>query len=347
MHIKYTGLILSAITLISCRTVDLETKYYKANPPEEEQAAAPTAEPFFISPPQIIYVDTATTPDSQTDQENRNLSGSDAVKQYQADNLVLPEYTENHLKSWIFKKDKVYEIHTQTFHSTMIKLEPGEEMLEVPYVSEADVWRISRGVGQENGLPTQFLFIKPDYSGLESTLDIVTNKRVYLTVIKSYKDHYMPLVKWIYGDESSFMNMDSYVKWQQQKAAEEKAAASKKKEYPSPDYKMYYTGKAPVWLPEYVWDDGAKTYFVLNERCLHTELPALFNAKNELINYRVDSVSKNTLVADQLIEKATLKLGKKKVTIEKKITRKPPEENSAEPVPDAADKGKKTGEENK
>ena len=309
---------LTSVLLYSCRTVDLEKNYNKYQPEMAEVQQEKNVEPVYVEPPETVYVDMES--DDKDMKNDTVLTGDDAVKQNLADNTVVPEYTSNHLKSWLYQEGKTYQIQCQTFHSTVIQLEPGEEMLEVPYVSETDVWRVARGVGVKNGQPCHYVIIKPDYSGLCSTMIIVTNKRIYLMELRSFKDHYMPLVQWVYGNESTIMSLPSYVAWQKQE--EEKSKEAETKGIPSGDYKMYYFGKAPVWLPKYVYDNGSKTYFVLDERCLHTELPALFNMKNEIINYRVDTINKNTLVIDQLIEKATLKLGKQKVTIEKKKSSK-------------------------
>lgn len=73
--------------------------------------------------------------------------------------------------------------------------------------------------------------------------------------------------------------------------------------------------KIPTWLPTQVYDDGQRTYIILNSKSLLTEYPAVFNEKNEIINYRVKD---NIIIIDNLIEKVTLNLDGKKVTIEKK-----------------------------
>ena len=161
----------------------------------------------YLEPPETIYCEPA--------KETPALSGDAALKQNLKDITVLPEYAEGRLKGWSYKKGQIYQVHTQTYHSTLIQFEPGEQMLEVPYISEPDVWRLSRGVGIENGLDTQFLIIKPDYSGLTSTLIVITNLRVYQMELKSYKDHYMPYVKWIYPQ--AVTDNQSWIQWQQKK----------------------------------------------------------------------------------------------------------------------------------
>jgi type IV secretion system protein VirB9 len=73
--------------------------------------------------------------------------------------------------------------------------------------------------------------------------------------------------------------------------------------------------KKPLWLPIRVYDDGKKTYIVLDERVLHSESPVLFNKNNQRINYRVH---KNLIVIDELIEKLTLRKDRERVVIVKK-----------------------------
>lgn len=264
----------------------------------------------YVEPPETIYCEPA--------KEKSDLTGEAALKQNLKDITVLPEYTEGRLKGWTYKEGKIYQVHTQTYHSTLIQFEPGEEMLEVPYISEPDVWRLSRGVGIKNGKDTQFLIVKPDYSGLTSTLIVITNYRVYQMELKSYKDHYMPYVKWIYPQAIS--DEQSWIQWQQKKdnkAVLEFAGANM--ELCSFDYKITHPLNKPLWCPELVYDDGKFTYIVLNKRTLQTEMPDIFIGSRKLVNTQVH---KNIIVINQLITTATLRLGKQKVKITKKKTSK-------------------------
>ena len=260
----------------------------------------------YLEPPETIYCEPA--------KETPELSGDAALKQNLKDITVLPEYAEGRLKGWSYKKGQIYQVHTQTYHSTLIQFEPGEQMLEVPYISEPDVWRISRGVGIENGLDTQFLIIKPDYSGLTSTLIVITNLRVYQMELKSYKDHYMPYVKWIYPQAVS--DNQSWIQWQQKK---DNTAilefTGQNIELCSFDYKITHSLNKPLWCPDLVYDDGKFTYIVLNKRTLQTEMPTVFIGSRKLVNTQVH---KNIIVINQLITKATLRLGRQKVKITKK-----------------------------
>lgn len=268
----------------------------------------------YLEPPEIRMVgDQSKAAESKT-----TKTGGDAIKQHVKDKTVLPEYEDDHLKAWYYKEENVYQLHCQTYHSTIIQLEPGEEMMEVPYISEPDVWRISRGIGTKDGKPTQFIIIKPDYINQRSTLIIITNRRVYQLEILSFKDHYMPYAKWIYSDRMT--DLDSWKDFQAKKQEKEVSEFSgQNMEYLSFDYTVKRPrSKPPVWTPVLVYDDGAKTYIVLDRKSLHMEIPAVFEGKKEIIN---KEIRKNVIVLPKLIEKVTLRLGKSKVTVEKKVSK--------------------------
>ena len=263
--------------------------------------------------PAVIYVEQPIYYPMQSEPEEV-LTGKAGVKKQLEAVTKVPTFENGRLRSYSYHPDFVYEIHCQTYHTTDIQLEPGERVLEVPYISEPDVWQIGSGESIENGVKRQHFFIKPDYNKLISNLIIVTDRRVYHMELKSFNDYYMPIVRWTYP-------LDQLKKFEitEEKLQKARLTTEMKEtyhEFLSFDYKMRYPIiRKPSWLPKQVYDDGSKTYIVLNEEALRTELPALFNKRNELINYRVQ---KNILIVDQLITKATLRLGTVKVTIEKK-----------------------------
>lgn len=271
-----------------------------------------------IQPPEVRFL--------EEEGVKKNLTGGDAVKQHVQDKTIIPEYQDGHLRAWYYKPENVYQLQCQTYHSTIIQLEPGEEMMEVPYCSEPDVWRISRGIGTKDGLTTQFIIIKPDFINQVSTLIIITNRRVYQLELRSYKDRYMPYAKWIY--QNRIENLPSWTAWESKKPGEIAEFSGQKAENLSFDYKIKRPlFKRPVWTPTLAYDDGEKTYIVLDKKSLHMEIPAVFKGKKEITN---KEVRKNVIVLNELIEKVTLRLGKQKVTIEKKITKPKRNDNQEE-----------------
>ena len=313
-----------ALLLCACRTtVDMEKKAKVKTSGYKEadiQKSISDEEEPPIAEKEIVYVESPSIISGEVHKEQGTvLEGSDALKAYLKNKTELPKYFDNQLKAWIYKPESIYQIHTQVYHSTIIQLEPGEEMLETPYISEPDVWRISRGAGLKNGLATQFLIIKPDFSGMDSTLIVITNLRVYQIQLKSYKDHYMPYVKWVYNN-----GIEDLASW---KAAEKKTQESSgngavygndamRAGNMSFDYIVKYPKrKKPVWCPTLVYDDGQKTFIVLDKKSMNMEAPAVFKHNSEIVNSQVD---KNVIVLNELIEKVTLKLGWERVIITKK-----------------------------
>ncbi len=319
----FLGLV-SSLMIFSCKTVDLEPRneVVAEKEPEltesglrnmeielrvDELMKENDLEPTFIVVEEPRVYELSSLP------EEKGLSGTAALKQNLEDITIIPEYKDGRLQGWVYRDNAVYKVVCQTYHSTMILFEPGEEMVETPYISEPDVWKISRGIGQKDGLPQHHLVIKPDYSGLNSTLIVVTNRRIYQMELESTKTTYMPKVSWVYP--RAIQDSESWMRWQQQKQLTTEFTGVDP-ELLSFDYKMRHPVLSkPAWLPTQVYDDGVKTYIILDNMSLLTEYPVAFNERNEIINYRT---KENTIIIDQLIEKVTLRLGRQKVVITKK-----------------------------
>lgn len=322
-------LTLITISLISCKTVDLEQQTEVVEEKEvgqieqsdiksrnmeiqfkvDELMKVNDLEPTFIvvEEPRIHEV-------SSSENKDTKISGTAAVKQNLEDVTILPEYKDGRLQGWIYRENAVYKVICQTYHSTMILFEPGEEIVENPYISESEVWQISRGIGQKDGLLQHHLVIKPDYANLSSTLIVVTNKRIYQMELESTKTTYMPRVSWVYP--RTIQDSESWIRWQQESQQLTTEFTGVDPEVLSFDYKMKHpVFNKPTWLPTQVYDDGIKTYIILDNMSLLTEFPVAFNEKDEIMNYRT---KENTIIIDQLIEKVTLQVGKQKVIITKK-----------------------------
>lgn len=279
---------------------------------EKERESDVAAAIVYLESPEIRY--------EEASESSKTLTGAEALKKNLSDKTILPEYSEGRLKGWKYKKGDIYQVHCQTYHSTLIQFEPGEKMLEVPYLSETEVWRISRGVGIVDGQETEMLIIKPDYPGLTSTLIVVTDRRIYQMELKSYKDHYMPFVQWVYPRTITDLNSWTNRATGQTKTHTTLEFTPADTDYMSFDYVIRYPwGKRPIWCPELAYDDGKFTYIVLDKTALHMEVPACFIGKREIMN---KEYQKNVIVINQLIEKVTLRLGKDKVTVIKKIHRR-------------------------
>ena len=209
---------------------------------------------------------------------------------------------------------------------TDIYLQPGEKVIEQPFCGDTTRWSIGGGVSKTIGVDTQHLYLKPSEEGLETTLIINTERRIYHLIIKSFKDTFMLAVMWRYpglGMPYDFLSQENQRKntpeQGKQGPDQTESAATLFAIDPalmSTDYMVSYPkGNPPQWLPTLVLDDGKKTYIVLPDTVMHHELPALFGENGEIVNFRVKD---NIFVIDRLIRKVQLKLRDVTVEIKKK-----------------------------
>ncbi len=343
----------AAFLLASCQTVDLSesTAIENEKLPEnirslgdEQKANESEIEEILIDEElkevdiqkSVVYVEKPVyypieKPETRpTGKEAASLSLEKAIQE--------PQKFSGGTMFYDFDEKFVYEIYCQPYRITDLALEPGEMVLENPFLSESQVWEMGAGVSRKNGQDVQHFYLKPDISGLTTSMIVITDRRVYHFLLRSFKDCYMAMVEFEYPNTMPFnIKTDAMTERLNSRTS---AFSGVNPEFLSFDYKMSYSiFKKPLWLPKRVYDDGRKTYIQMDEKVLHTQSPVLFKHRNERINYRVE---KNLIVIDELIEKVTLRRGKEKVTIKKKNYVEPkPVEESAEEAAEIQEETKK------
>ena len=245
--------------------------------------------------------------------------GRDSVEASTSSGTVKPKDYSQAARVYDYHPDQVYEVYTQTLRMTDIYLEEGEIATELPFLSDNERWILGGGVSYEGERKTQHIYIKPTEINIEASLIINTDRRVYHILLRSYSSVYMPIVRWRY----KLNNLPNIFMKTERNEGPQNAAVSVNynigyidPRYLSFDYRINYSafGK-PDWLPRLVYDDGKKTYIVFPEQTLQKTLPAVFENRDDIVNYRV---SNNLIVIDKLIKKVSVKLGKEKINIEKK-----------------------------
>lgn len=282
----------------------------------------------------VIYVDRPVyipADEEHPELEKQNITGLDAVQDSQKKSTISPEMYKKGTFFYQYDENLVFEVYAQPYHLTDIVLEKGEVVIGTPLLSEDEaVWELTAGVAKDpaTGEDIQHLFIKPAYSKLDSSLIIITDRRVYHFRIKSFATSYMSVVKFTYP---GIRNQWARKKTESATEVENDFIRVSNPEYLSFDYKMKYSmWRKPEFLPKRVYDDGASTYIQVDDIVLQKKLPVLFNEKNEIVNY---SVKKNVFVIPHLINEVTLRLGKEKITItKKKVSAKKAAEMQAESV---------------
>lgn len=313
----------------SCKTVeDLQGKIdvnQELNEQELQQSEEELKDGYFVVEEfnvdevkeTVVYIDRPVyiPEDKASKTDLKKEIGYEAAKSSLEKSIVKPEHYKLGTFFYHYDENLVYEIYAQPYHFCEIVLEPGEIVLGNPLFSEDEsVWELTANASNdmETGLQVQHLFLKPAYSKLDSSLRIITDRRVYRFRVKSFADTHMAIVKFKYPKKNNY-----WIRPQKEEdATENNFIRITNKELISDDYKIKYSkNRKPEFIPKYVYDDGQRTYIVLDEIVLQKKLPVLFNEKNEIINY---TVNKNILYVPRLINKMTLRLGKEKVFIEKK-----------------------------
>ena len=235
-----------------------------------------------------------------------------------------PENYKNGTFYYTFHDSLVYEIYAQPYHLTDIILEPGEIVNGTPLLSEDEtVWELTANISvdSETGNDIQHLFLKPAYSGLDSSLIILTNRRVYHLRVKSFKDTHMAMVKWTYPERNNVWAKpkEKPIEPSDKESRVDTENPFIRKTNPnliSTDYVVRFSSlKKPDFVPTEVYDDGQMTYVVLDPLVLQKKMPVLFVDKKEIANY---TVKDNVLCVPRLINRLTLKLGRQKVVVIKK-----------------------------
>lgn len=186
----------------------------------------------------------------------------------------------------------------------VIKLQPGEKILEKPHCGDNARWEISPStVNDESNGP--HVFVKPYDSGLTTNLAIRTNKRTYIISLLSRNDKYTPMISFRYPADEDRLWSDHLAKQQEMERNNQIESKSLKfnAEQLNFDYKI--SGKAN-WKPQRVFNDGLKTYIQMPDKMKVTEAPVLLtinDGEEALVNYRVKD---DLYVVDQLFERAIL-----------------------------------------
>ena len=246
-------------------------------------------------------------------------SGKAAVEESNRKGILRPQDYSKSAMVYDYHPDWLYEVYCQPLRATDIALKPGEAAVETPFISDSERWMLGAGVSYEGGVAIQHIYIKPTEVGLNATLIINTYERVYHILVRSFADAHMPIVRWRYHDTEMPKN---YVKQIDTRAgtADTDGIPLADPRYLSFNYRVTWGWfKKPRWLPELVYDDGKKTYITFPEDALQSELPAVFENRADVVNYRV---LRNLIVIDKLIEKVTVKIGKYTLVVEKKRGRK-------------------------
>ncbi|MDR2095372.1 MAG: TrbG/VirB9 family P-type conjugative transfer protein [Treponema sp.] len=312
--------ILVLVLASSCITVDVERRaknssglrLRRTEPAEMVIVPVPIdAEPVLIEKPVYVPPDTPASPP---------VRGRPAVEQALKTGTAQPQDYSNSAMLYDFNRDFVYEVYCQPLRVTDLILKPGEKVVEAPFISDSERWMLGAGISYEGGLTVQHIYVKPTIQNIEASLIINTSDRVYHIILRSFSNIHMPMVRWRYPETVMPQNYSGGFPG----AAPENSTGDDgdgpssyaDSRFLSFNYRITYgIFKKPRWLPTLAYDDGKKTYITFPDTVLQTELPAVFENRAEIVNYRV---ARNVMIIDKLVQKITVKIGGRQVEIVKK-----------------------------
>jgi type IV secretion system protein VirB9 len=307
----------AAFLLHACATVDVE-KSVRLKSGAGKAGGAPEAVIVPIEMPvEVVTVEKPVyVPEKDRPAAPAAPKGYDAARASNAAGIMQPSEYSFSATVYDFNADWVYEVYCQPLRVTDIRLEAGEAAVEAPYVADSERWMLGAGVSYENGLPVQHVYVKPVAPALEATLIINTDRRSYHVILRSYQSAHMPMVRWRYARTQMPNNYASPGAFPGSAGREAGAEGGVDPRFLSFNYRITYAlFKKPPWLPSLAYDDGKKTYIIFPEDVLMKELPAVFENRNDVVNYRV---IRNIVVIDKLVEKITVKIENREIVIEKK-----------------------------
>ena len=186
-----------------------------------------------------------------------------------------------------------------------IALQVGENVKDVMIGDPR--WKVQPSISGTMPSHQIHAIVKPSDVGLETSLMISTDRRVYNVTLKSSGENYMPRVSFTYPGSDSTRSWDRFIEEQLAHADNlqvSKAVAQQniKEESISngpprlgvdvDDLNFSYSIKGNYeWKPTRIFDDGIHTYVDLPDVALSGDVPVLvvspFDKQNEIVNYRL------------------------------------------------------------
>lgn len=245
--------------------------------------------------------------------------------QSNAESKAMPFAQDEHLQTFNYDRNNTYTINTRPEIATDVEL-ADDERIDTVVVGNSTQWVI------EQDTQGKHVFVKPTIAGLFTSATVITTKRTYQLLLKSFADDDKFFQRVTWNDNRLTMLKNKAVE-DARIAAEEKAAIAKEDESKKlADQKTVWNIGAPIesinfnyeisgsgeFKPMQVFDDGRFTWLKFNSPV--QELPALFSpgtdGKLEVVNY---VVKENMFMIQKVMPAALLKLGKNEVKITNKL----------------------------
>lgn len=215
------------------------------------------------------------------------------------------EAQENIQTEFVYSENAIYKIYARMNYLMSIVLNPDEK---INYIGGGDSarWIYSTARSGSAKGERDVIYIKPTSLGIRTNLIINTDKRSYNLSLISDKTKFNPVVKWKYSNQELLRKVEA----EKVKKEEDYMTLTNPENL---NYKYTINKKRYDFSPSTIFDDGKKTYLVMDEKL--QELPSFYireGRKLMLVNYRVKD---NYLIIDRTFKQGVLRIGKKQIII--------------------------------
>ncbi len=192
-----------------------------------------------------------------------------------------------------YQPGAIFELYTNPNYVSTILLEPGETLTDIA-AGDTSRWTVTEATGEFESEPRTIVLVKPQTSGLRTNIVLITDRRTYLVeAISQAGQTYAAQVAWSYPPTTTVgagglpsINRLNF------------------------SYRVRTVrGRAPLWTPSRVFDDGRRTWIEFPAGVAAGDMPPLFVITGEgaeITNYRVQG---QRYVVDRLFDRAELRLG--------------------------------------
>ena len=215
----------------------------------------------------------------------------------------------NAIQVWPFSDGALYQVYTSPGRVTVIRLQPGEDLVTVA-AGDTVQWIVGDTASGSGANRRVAVMVKPVRVGIKTNLVITTNRRTYLLELTSTPKTWMASVSWEYPKDQMLALQA------QAQAADARAPVAGGLSLDQLHFRYAITGDDPPWKPVRAFDDGRHVYIQFPAGIAQGELPPLFvvgpDGKGELVNYRFRAPYD---IVDRLFGAAELRLGGKKAAV--------------------------------
>lgn len=276
----------------------------------------------FLSAGAALLALSLTVPAEAQQRRTQPADGPAAIRAANAEALAPSTEASflNGVHVFAYEPGRIFEVWTSPLRVTVISLRQGERLTSM-VAGDTVRWQIAETTSGSGTSTQTHVVVKPLRGDLSTNLVLTTSERVYLLNLRATNqaNSANAAVAWEYPLAAP-LDVEAIL-------ADPARAAELSARLPLDQLETRYRvetrrfmASRPAWMPEAVFDDGAKTYIRFPAIAAHVELPPLFviggDGEAQLVNYRVRG---QTYVVDQLFERGELRLGSARVRITRQI----------------------------